>query len=238
MAAIRARSLALAPTGDSRIEGQLVHHLKKLTAWHHITTLPDVAGLDVFPIVTVTIDANAGAPDVFTLDVPKLKACRYLRRVASSATMRPFRMEPLERTAVQLWEARRLAAHDDVPHGRLALLLLDNAAETMLMRSANEALGWGDFHGRLLRQLRDAPVEDEDAQALKRKLAEKTVSKKARRQIERNFIDLVDYVFNRRGLHARTRVRQLLQNPASLPQHRLPPGHGSSRGPRSCGAQI
>lgn len=32
--------------------------------------------------------------------------------------------------AVQLWEARRLASYDDVPRGRLALLLLDNAAET------------------------------------------------------------------------------------------------------------
>jgi hypothetical protein len=45
-----------------------------------------------------------------------------------------------ERTVVQLVEARRLADFDDVPHGRRALLLLDNAAETLLYRRAKEVL--------------------------------------------------------------------------------------------------
>jgi hypothetical protein len=44
-------------------------------------------------------------------------------------------MDQLERTAVQSWEAKRLAEYEDVAHGRLAMLLLDNAAETCLMRS-------------------------------------------------------------------------------------------------------
>jgi hypothetical protein len=45
-------------------------------------------------------------------------------------------VEHLERTGIQLMGARRLADFDDVAHGRLALLLLDNAAETLLDRRA------------------------------------------------------------------------------------------------------
>lgn len=37
-------------------------------------------------------------------------------------------MEQLERTVVQTWEAKRLAARGGIPRERLALLLLDNAA--------------------------------------------------------------------------------------------------------------
>ena len=48
-------------------------------------------------------------------------------------------MDELERAAVQLWEAKLLAEYDDVPHGRLALLLLDNAAESSLTRSTRNS---------------------------------------------------------------------------------------------------
>jgi hypothetical protein len=105
MAVISARSLALAPTGDSRIEGQLVHHLKKLTAWHHISTLPDAAGIDVFPIVTVTIDANAGTPDVFTLDVPRLKDLLEPNKVSAADLLIIFRDRPSEQLSGRLEDA-------------------------------------------------------------------------------------------------------------------------------------
>jgi IstB-like ATP binding protein len=41
-------------------------------------------------------------------------------------------VEQLERFAVQLVEAKRLAGPGDVAHTRLALLLLDNLAETLM----------------------------------------------------------------------------------------------------------
>ena len=104
-------------------------------------------------------------------------------------------MERLERTTVQLWEARRLAAYGDVPRGRLALLLLDNAAETMLRRIAASTLVWPDFYGGLLRQLRSVNADDEEGQRLKRQFELRTLSKRTRRQIERDFDALVDFVF-------------------------------------------
>lgn len=104
-------------------------------------------------------------------------------------------MERLERTAVQLWEARRLAAHGDVPRGRLALLLLDNAAETMLRRMADTALVWADLYGGMLRQLDIVDAQDEKARSLRAELEERALSRTARRRIERDFNALVDYVF-------------------------------------------
>jgi hypothetical protein len=104
----------------------------------------------------------------------------------------------LERTVVQLVEARRLADFDNVPHGRLALLLLDNAAETMLYRQAKEALGWAGWYSKMLKQL--GPFEDgddEDLKALREGLESKTVSEKTRKKIEQNFTDLVKFVFSR-----------------------------------------
>ena len=103
MAVISARSLALAPTGDSRIEGQF-HHLK-LTARHHISTLPDVAGEDAFPIVTVTIDANAGTPDLFTLDVPRLKDLLEPDKVSAADLFIIFRGRPSEQLSGRLEDA-------------------------------------------------------------------------------------------------------------------------------------
>lgn len=94
MAAMRARSLALELTGDSRIEEQLVHQLKQLAACHHITSLPDTPGIDVFPIVTVTVDVDTEAPNVFTLDVPALKALLEPNKVTAADLVIVFRGRP------------------------------------------------------------------------------------------------------------------------------------------------
>lgn|GEM_PF-6464753 len=59
-------------------------------------------------------------------------------------------IEALERAAVQLWEAKRLAEYNDVVHGRLALLLLDNAAETSLRRSKEASFIYVEMYGNLL----------------------------------------------------------------------------------------
>src|SRR5712672_3481615 len=104
-------------------------------------------------------------------------------------------MDELERTAVQLWEAKRLAEYEDVAHGRLALLLLDNAAETCLMRSSQSSFTWAEMYGNMAYQLRDVGPDDVEGQRLKGEIDAKALSKRRRRQIEQNFGDLVDYVF-------------------------------------------
>ncbi|MGK5555862.1 hypothetical protein ACSNOI_30020 [Actinomadura kijaniata] len=102
-------------------------------------------------------------------------------------------MQQLERTTVQLWEARRLAKYNDVPHGRLALLLLDNAAEIVLRRSSSAMMYSVDLHEGLLRQLDG--IETAEAQELRAELEPKTLTKKERRAIDREFNALVDFVF-------------------------------------------
>lgn len=105
-------------------------------------------------------------------------------------------MDELERITIQLWEAKRLAEYEDVAHGRLALLLLDNAAETCLMRSSQSFLINAEMYGNMSYLLRDVDPDDVEGQRLKDKIDAKTLSKRRRRQIERNFSHLVDYVFN------------------------------------------
>jgi hypothetical protein len=91
-----------------------------------------------------------------------------------------------------------LADFNDVAHGRLALLLLDNAAETLLSRRAEEALIWADVHGNALKTLERLGVSaDEDHQAFIEELRAKAVSEKTRQKIRQNFSDLVRFVFSR-----------------------------------------
>jgi len=70
-------------------------------------------------------------------------------------------MEQLERRVVQLWEAKRLAAWGDIAHGRLALLLLDNAAEMSLMRTAQASLIYAEMYNNMAYLLRDVEPDDE-----------------------------------------------------------------------------
>jgi hypothetical protein len=104
----------------------------------------------------------------------------------------------LERIIVQLVEARRLANHRDVAHGRLALILLDSAAETLLSRLADHALLWADMHGDRLKTVeRYGGPSDPDGQALVEELEAKSVSDKTRARIRQNYADLVRFVFTR-----------------------------------------
>lgn len=120
-------------------------------------------------------------------------------------------MEELERTAVQLWEAKRLAEYEDVAHGRLALLLLDNAAETCLIWSAQSSLIYAEWYGSMACQLRDVGLHDVEGQRLKSEIDAKTVPKRRRRQIERNFNDLVDYVFAQDDFGLRSEFAECLK---------------------------
>lgn len=107
-------------------------------------------------------------------------------------------MDELERTAVQLAEADRLATFNDVAHVRLALLLLDNAAETSLMRSSRALFIHAEMYENMGHHLSGIPVEDGEGQRLKAEIDSRRLSRRRRRQIERNFDDLVDYVFDQK----------------------------------------
>jgi hypothetical protein len=90
-------------------------------------------------------------------------------------------MEQLERTVVQLWEAKRLAAWGDIAHGRLALLLLDNAAEMSLMRTAQASLIYAEMYNNMAYLVRDVEPDDEMGQDLKKKLEAGTISKRRKK---------------------------------------------------------
>jgi hypothetical protein len=104
-------------------------------------------------------------------------------------------MDELERAVVQLQEARRLAAVGDVAHGRLALLLLDNAAEMSLWRSAKTRMAWAELYNNMAYKMGPVRPEDEEGQRLKKEIGARTLSRSRRKRIERYFDPLVDYVF-------------------------------------------
>ncbi|WP_418153381.1 hypothetical protein [Actinoalloteichus caeruleus] len=104
-------------------------------------------------------------------------------------------MDELERTVVQIAEARRLAMPGDVPRGRIYLLLLDNAAEMSLMRTARAKMDMAELFDGLLHRMRDVPVDDEEGRRLKADIKLRSLSRTRRKKIERNYEALVDYVF-------------------------------------------
>jgi hypothetical protein len=120
-------------------------------------------------------------------------------------------MEQLDRTVVQLWEAKRLAAWADVAHGRLALLLLDNAAEMSLMRTAEASMVYAEMYKSLAYVLRDVTPDDEAGQKLKKEIEAGTISKRRKKQIERNFDALVDYVFEGKEFALATEFAECLK---------------------------
>jgi hypothetical protein len=89
-------------------------------------------------------------------------------------------MDQLERTVVQIGEARRLARWGDIPHGRLALLLLDNAAEMSLMRTAEASMIQAEWYTDMDYLLQDVDPDDKEGQKLKAEIDAKTISKKRR----------------------------------------------------------
>ena len=81
------------------------------------------------------------------------------------------------------------------PHGRLALLLLDNAAETSLRRSAQRGLLFADWYSTWTYLLHDVASDDPEYHGLKSEIDAKTLSKRRRHKIAHDFAGLADYVF-------------------------------------------
>lgn len=103
-----------------------------------------------------------------------------------------------DRLGVQLAEARRMALDGGVPRARLALLLIDNAAETILRSIAEDRLQWANMYGNLLdRYEKVARSDDPETQRRIREISANSVSVKRRKEIRRYFDPLVDYVAER-----------------------------------------
>lgn len=109
-------------------------------------------------------------------------------------------MERLERITVQLREAKRLAEPGDVPHSRLALLLLDNVAETLLHYEAMYLIGWDRYSEQLLSNLERgaamAPLSEEMLK-LQSELQGKVLSKTRKSSVRREFGAKVDFLLDR-----------------------------------------
>jgi len=106
-------------------------------------------------------------------------------------------MAELEGIAVQLLEAKRLAGFGDVAHGRLALLLLDNAAEVSLRRTATTTMTWAQLYNNAAIQLRDVDPEQDGLQELLDEIGARTVSRTLAKRIDREYDALVDFVAHR-----------------------------------------
>lgn len=102
----------------------------------------------------------------------------------------------LERSTVQLVEAKRFAAHGDPSYSRLALLLLDNAAELSLLRTARSALLLADQYAEMGGRLDEAELGGL-SESLQATIRLGNVSARRRKKIEREFDALVDFVAER-----------------------------------------
>ena len=106
-----------------------------------------------------------------------------------------YRLSFLDQMGVQLVEARRLAKSGTVARERVALLLLDQAAETLLRKSAETFLERAQLYNNLYRKVQHAPADDVQGQELKRESSARTVSRTREKRVERDFNELVDFVF-------------------------------------------
>lgn len=100
----------------------------------------------------------------------------------------------LERVVVQLVEAGRLADVGDVPHGRLALILLDNLAEVLMHREWEDEVHWIRLARGQVALLQSHPRLDDDGQKLLDELATRTVSKTREQAISRTFGGKVSFL--------------------------------------------
>jgi len=95
-------------------------------------------------------------------------------------------MERLYRTVVQLEEARRLIRQGDIPHLRLALILLDNAVEVMMHRVIEDKLRHANMYARMLETLTAVPL-DAKGEEIRKEISAEVVPTSRQKQIRRVF---------------------------------------------------
>lgn len=107
-------------------------------------------------------------------------------------------MDRLETIVVQLEEAKRLIARGRISHLRIALILLDNAAEVLMHRRLKPELRNDEFYVRLGQFIDgvNAPTEEKTAQ--KRKLGYLPISAGQKRKLDRLFGEKAQFLSRER----------------------------------------
>jgi len=104
----------------------------------------------------------------------------------------------LELTVVQLEEAKRFIQTDTVPHLRLALLLLDNAAEVLMHRAVQEELAYSDWHrewhAQMAAFLRRKPDDDGKTRHRLSQLAARIIPEKRKHKLGKYYNEKVDFL--------------------------------------------
>ena len=104
-------------------------------------------------------------------------------------------MQLLYRTVIQLEEAKHFILDGDVERLRLALILLDNAAETIMNRFIDGELRHARTYAQLLKVF-PTDALDIKSEALKRNIEEKIVPSRRQKKIEHNFDEKLTYLSN------------------------------------------
>jgi len=107
-------------------------------------------------------------------------------------------MRRLELTVVQLEEAKRFIQSDRIPYIRLALLLLDNAAEVLMHRAVQNEFIYSEWYARMAASLRSDPYEDDEKRRLLSRFEPKVIPEKRKRTLEREFNKKVDFLSQER----------------------------------------
>jgi hypothetical protein len=119
-------------------------------------------------------------------------------------------MRRLEETVVQLEEAKRFILTGTTPYLRLALLLLDNAAEVLMHRTAADELERAATYAGMLKVFDELPVSSDPKRvAFRESLSVHTISDKRRALIGRFFEEKTKFLSEDRGLIPRPVARVL-----------------------------
>jgi hypothetical protein len=104
----------------------------------------------------------------------------------------------LELSVVQLEETKRFIQTGKVPYLRLALLLLDNAAEILMHRVIRDELTYSEWYDRMATLVRTSRHEDDERYCLLSEYERRTIPKKRAKGLDRDFNQKVDFLSQER----------------------------------------
>jgi hypothetical protein len=107
-------------------------------------------------------------------------------------------MRRLELTVVQLEEAKRFIQTDRIPYLRLALLLLDNAAEVLMHRAIQDELTYSEWYSQMAASLRSIPQEEAEKRRLLSESEPKIILGKRQQSFDRYFNEKVNFLSQER----------------------------------------
>jgi len=120
-------------------------------------------------------------------------------------------MEQLVPIVVQLEEAKTFIRHGDLPHLRLALLLLDNASEILMYRAVTEELTRDDYRSRIFFRAQDVMTDDK-LEAFRTEMGYEPLSPKDRKTLLQKYNAKVDFLSGlKKGRHLPSSIGQVLK---------------------------